>query len=97
MDNSLVDEIKLISWVVVCVTTLWCILVIAQLDNAFGLQPAPTIYAVRDLFIKIRPVTLSSAIQCTISSSSHPVTDDNTIKIDQLVNCWDFKVMDVGA
>ena len=46
MDDSLVDEIKLISWVVVCVTAFWCILVISKLHNAFDLQLAPKIYAV---------------------------------------------------
>ena len=97
MDDSLVDKIKLIIWVVVCFTVFRCILVIAQLDNVFDLKPAPNIYAVRDLFIKIRLVVLPHAIQCTIASSSHPITDNNTIKLYQIANFWDFKVMDVGA
>ena len=97
MDNSLVYEIKLISWVVVCVTKFWCNLVIEQLDNVFDLQPAPKIYAVRYLCIKIRHVIFPTVIQCTITSFSHPVTDDKTIKLDQLVNFWDFKIMAVEA
>ena len=97
MDDSLVDKIKLISWVMVCVAAFQCILVIAQLDDAFDLQPAPNIYAVWYFIIKIRPIILPSAIQFTIASSYHPITDNNTIKLDQLVNFWDFKVMDLGA
>ena len=47
MEYSLVDEIKLIIWVVVCVAAFWCILVISQLHNTFDLQPGLKIYAVQ--------------------------------------------------
>ena len=97
MDDSIVDEIKLISWVVVCATAFWYILVIVQLRNVFDLQTSPKIYAARYLFIKKGPFIFPSAIKCTIDFSSHPVTDDNTIKLDQIVNCWDFKVIAIGA
>ena len=97
MDNIHVDETKIIIWVVVCVTVFWYILVIVQIHNTFDLQPASNIYADWYLFIKTRPVIFPSDIQCAIASSYHPVTDDNTIKLDQLVNCWDFKVIAVGA
>ena len=97
MDDIHVDETKLIIWVVVCVTAFRCILVIIQLHNAFDLQTKSNIYADRYLFIKTRTVIFTSTIQCAIASSYHPVTDDNTIKLDQLVNCSYFKVIAVGA
>ena len=46
MDDSILDEIKLIRWVVVCVTAFWCILVITQLYKTFDLLPAPKLYSV---------------------------------------------------
>ena len=46
VDDILADEIKFIIWVKVCVTVFRWILVIAQLHNAFYLQPAPKIYTV---------------------------------------------------
>ena len=82
MDDSILDEIKLIRWVVVCVTAFWCILVIAQLHNVFDLQPAPNIYAVWYFLIKIRPFISPPAIKCTIASYYHPVTDNNIMKLD---------------
>ena len=97
MDGSIVEKIKFMSLVVVCVTAFLCILVIAQLDNAFDLQPEPESYSVQYLFIKTRPVIFSSEIKCTTTSSSHPVTDDNIIKLDQLVNCWEFTVTAAGS